>query len=73
MKNIIEVIEAKLQEQKDELFVKDLLIQDLKDKLKAAEKEKAELITRLVKNDVTEIYTDDNITFSIPDGDNTKG
>ena len=73
MKNIIEVIEAKLQEQKDELFVKDLLIRDLKDKLKAAEKEKAELITRIEQKDFTKMFTDDNITFSIPNDDNTKG
>lgn len=43
MTNIIEAIEAKLQEQKDAIFFKDLQIAELKEKLAAAEKENAEL------------------------------
>ncbi len=43
MKLIIEAIEAKLQAQKDDIFFKDLQIQDLKEQLAAAEKEIAEL------------------------------
>ena len=39
MKNIIEVIEAHLQAQKDEVFFKDLQIQDLKQQLAEAKKE----------------------------------
>ena len=72
MNNIIEVIEAKLQEQKDDLIFKDLIIKDLKDKLHAAEKEKAELLLRLA-NPAVELRSDDNIVFTIPGGDNTKG
>ena len=43
MNLIIETIEAKLQEQKDDIFFKDLQIADLKEKLAAAEKENAAL------------------------------
>lgn len=39
MNNIIEVIEAKLQEQKDAIFFKNLQIDELKKQLVAAEKE----------------------------------
>lgn len=50
MKNIIEVIEAKLQEQKDAIFFKDLQIQDLKKQLAEAEKEIARLSLPKEKN-----------------------
>ena len=40
MNNIIETIEAKLQAQKDEIFFKDLQIEDLKRQLEEANKEK---------------------------------
>lgn len=43
MVNVIEAIEAKLQEQKDAIFFKDLQISDLKKQLAAAEQEIAEL------------------------------
>lgn len=43
MKNIIEVIEAKLQEQKDEIWFKDVQIKDLKAQLEKANAEIAEL------------------------------
>ncbi len=39
MKNIIEVIEAKLQAQKDDIFFKDLQIKELRENLAEAEKE----------------------------------
>lgn len=39
MKNVIAAIEEKLQAQKDEIFFKDLQIEDLKNKLAAAEAE----------------------------------
>ena len=39
MKNIIEAIEAKLQEQKDTIFLKDLMIKELKEQIREAEKE----------------------------------
>ena len=39
MTNIIEAIEAKLQEQKDAIFLKDLQIEDLKNQLSEAKKE----------------------------------
>ena len=43
MNNIIEAIEAKLQAQKDEIFFKNIQIEDLKQKLEEAEKEIADL------------------------------
>ena len=39
MLNVIEAIEAKLQAQKDDLFFKDLQINELKTQLSAAQKE----------------------------------
>ena len=39
MKNIIDAIEAKLQEQKDNILFKQILIDDLKKQLAEAEKE----------------------------------
>lgn len=50
MKKIIEAIEAKLQEQADAIFLKDLQIEDFKIKLAAAEKEVEEL-KECIKND----------------------
>lgn len=41
MKNIIETIENQLQKQKDDIFVKDLIIEDLKNQLEACKKELA--------------------------------
>ena len=43
MKLIIEAIEAKLQAQQDEIFFKDLQIQEFKNQLAAAENEIADL------------------------------
>lgn len=43
MLNVIEAIEKQLQAQKDEIFFKDMQIQELKTKLAAAEEEKTEL------------------------------
>ena len=43
MVNVIEAIEAKLQAQKDEIFFKNLQIEDLKKQLAAAENEIAAL------------------------------
>ena len=43
MKNVIEAIEEKLQAQKDDIFFKDLQINDLRERLAAAEKQIAEL------------------------------
>ncbi len=55
MNNIIEAIEAKLQAQKDEIFFKNLQIEDLKRQLEEAEKEIADLkITVNVVNDFIE-------------------
>ena len=51
MTNIIEAIEAKLQEQKDAIFFKDLQINELKEKLSAAEKEIALLEKELSKGE----------------------
>ena len=39
MLNVIEAIEAKLQAQKDDIFFKDLQINELKTQLSAAKKE----------------------------------
>lgn len=43
MTNIIEAIEAKLQAQKDEIYIKNLQIADLEERLAKAEKELAEV------------------------------
>jgi len=43
MINVIEAIEAKLQEQKDAIYFKDLQIKDLKNQLTEAQKEIAAL------------------------------
>lgn len=43
MNNVIEAIEAKLQAQKDDIFFKDLQINELREQLAAAEKEIAKL------------------------------
>lgn len=42
MNNIIEIIETKLQAQKDTILFKDLQIENLKKQLEAAQKELAE-------------------------------
>lgn len=47
MKNIIEAIEKQLQAQKDDIFFKDIQINDLKEKLTAAEKERDEMAAKL--------------------------
>ena len=43
MLNVIGAIEEKLQAQKDEIFFKDMQINDLRERLAAAEKEIADL------------------------------
>ena len=43
MNNVIEAIETKLQAQKDEIFFKDLQINELRERLAAAEKQIKEL------------------------------
>lgn len=43
MNNVIEAIEAKLQAQKDDIFFKDLQINELREQLAAAEKQIKEL------------------------------
>lgn len=43
MINVINAIEEKLQEQKDDIFLKNLQIDDLKNQLEATQKELAEL------------------------------
>lgn len=57
MLNVIEVIEAKLQEQKDEIFFKDLEIKDLKNKLTIAEAEIKHL-ENIIAEDVTKGATE---------------
>lgn len=50
MKNIIEAIEKELQKQKDDIFVKDLIIEDLKNQLDACKKELTEYKIAEAKN-----------------------
>ena len=51
MKNVIEAIEEKLQAQKDEIYFKDLQIEDLKRQLDAALIEIANLKNNVLFND----------------------
>lgn len=57
MLNVIEVIEAKLQAQKDEIFFKDLEIKDLKTKLALAEAE-IKRLENIIAEDVTKGATE---------------